>query len=388
MLGEIAAAQDRLTCWLVHSAAPVWARHGVDAHTGMFEEELTQQGAATSSARRARVQPRQWYALHVAQRLGAQLKTAVLDDAWRAFEHYYRREDGFYRTLVSPAGEVLDDSVLTYDQAFVLLALAQGEAPVTHTEGGAEVAATRLRDAMRATLAHPEGGFVAIRGGPPRFLSNPHMHLLEACLAWMTRGGDGGWESLAGEIVDLSLSRFRLQPHGAIGECFDAQWRPLAADVVEPGHQFEWSWLLGRWGAIARCSRSTSAARELAALGEKFGVDPARGIAVNGLNQALQITDAAARLWPQTERLKSALASLASQPEGVEWARLVIDSVEALERYLTTPLSGLWFDSLRADDRFESGPSPASSLYHIASAVDELDRVMTAVTDRALAVLP
>jgi len=146
--------------------------------------------------------------------------------------------------------------------------------------------------------------------------SNPHMHLLEAALAWIdaTNGAaQAPWIELAREIVGLCLTRFMDASTGAIREYFDYQWNAAAGDdgrIVEPGHQFEWAWLLMQWASSTHASPSErraclEAADRLVELGERWGVDAVRGVAINELWDDMTVKESAAKLWPQTERLKA-----------------------------------------------------------------------------------
>jgi mannose-6-phosphate isomerase len=203
------------------------------------------------------------------------------------------------------------------------------------------------------------------------------MHLFEAALAWEALDPDPAWSGLADEIATLALTRFIDVEGGFLREFFDAQWNPAAGaagEVVEPGHQFEWSWLLARWARLRGRSDALQAARRLYAVGAEHGVD-ARGVAFDELNPALAPARPTARLWPQTERIKAALlfAELADSPaERAEHEAEAASAGRALQLYLDTPLKGAWRDRLDPDGGFVDEPAPASSFYHIAAAVDAL----------------
>src|SRR6202012_3465870 len=125
-------------------------------------------------------------------------------------------------------------------------------------------AARDLLAVQIATRRHPGGGF--IETGKRPFLSNPHMHLLESALAWCDVAPDAAWETLAEEIVALCLSHLLDPDRGFIREYFDPLWNPLpgpAGHSVEPGHQFEWAWLLERWGRRHEHQDARRAARAL-----------------------------------------------------------------------------------------------------------------------------
>jgi mannose/cellobiose epimerase-like protein (N-acyl-D-glucosamine 2-epimerase family) len=189
------------------------------------------------------------------------------------------------------------------------------------------------------------------------------MHLLEAALAWDELDVDPVWTSLADELVGLARSRFVDSGGGFLREFFDADWRPAAGDAgrqVEPGHQFEWAWLLERWGRARGDETARTDARRLFQAGLR-GVDAARNVAVDGLWDDLTVRDARARLWPQTEHLKAALW-LGDDTQALRAAN-------GLARYLDVPARGAWRDKLGPDGLFVDEPAPASSFYHLLGAI-------------------
>ena len=203
------------------------------------------------------------------------------------------------------------------------------------------------------------------------------MHLFEASLAWVGRSDDPEWRTLADRIGRLALDRLIDGRSGLLREQFDADWAPaagLAGRLVEPGHQFEWAWLLLRWGG-PQPAVSSAAALRLIRLGEAYGLRD--GVAINAVLDDGSAHDASARLWPQTEWLKATI--LAAERTGEPgWWRSAGSAAEALLRFLDTGLPGLWRDRLGPDGRFVEEPAPASSFYHIVAAIAELARVLAA----------
>jgi mannose-6-phosphate isomerase len=191
------------------------------------------------------------------------------------------------------------------------------------------------------------------------------MHLFEAALAWEAADADAGWAALGDELAALALERFIDSATGALCEVFDAEWNRLRgeAGLIEPGHQFEWAWLLEQWGRARGDARAREAARRLFTVGRR-GFDAGRNTVANALHDDLSIRDAGARLWPQTEHLKAALVL------GDETAAL--QAANGLVAYLDTPARGVWRERMRADGSFIEEPSPATSLYHLFLAIREL----------------
>ena len=365
---EAQVGRDRLKRWLIEQAAPLWASTGWRSDDAVFLEAIGQDGQAVNRPFRGRVTPRQLYAFAVAERLGATLPDGLLTRGCETMVSRFQRPDGLFRTLVADDGAPLDDSVSLYDQAFVLLALAtlRGKAP------NAEETAVRLRHALIERLKYADGGFHEAIPPVAPLGSNPHMHLFESFLTWDEAGGDGDWRKLADEVASLALERFIDPTTGALREFFALDWTPApgkAGRLVEPGHQFEWAWLLLRWDV----ERAGEAAARLIEIGEAYGVDPSRGVAFNGLWDDLTAKDEIARLWPQTERLKANVSAAVMLNDPAGWQRAA-EAVSGLEAYLNTPVAGLWRDRMNPDGSFIEEPAPASSFYHIVCAIDVLDR--------------
>lgn len=362
---ELDALRQRLTAWMFDHALPLWRDVGIDPGSLAFQDTLDQCGRPMPTPRRARVQARQVYVFAWAGSRGWTGDWAgAARDGLDAFLARHRRPDGFFRTLASPEGAPLDDRVLTYDQAFGLFALAAAAAQLPDRRDLATEAATTLLKAMDARRL-PARGFSEIGAHP--YQSNAHMHLLEAALAWELISEAPAWRALADEVAGLALDRFIDPERGFLREHFEPDWSPAqGADgrIVEPGHQFEWAWLLDRWARRRGDARGRAAAARLYRIGADHGVDRARGAAVDRLTEDFAVLDPSARLWPQTERLRAAL--------WFDDQAGALDAARCLNRYIDTPIPGLWWDKLGPDDRFADEPASGSSLYHIVGAVDAL----------------
>jgi mannose-6-phosphate isomerase len=358
-----AEAKAWYAAWL-RDALKVWATLGADPANGGFREGLTVDGAAFDPHRRMRSQTRQVLVF---------AKAAVIDPAgpWaqvarRGFAFLSRRgrrPDGLFANSLTLEGEVLDPTPRLYEQAFALLALAAlHEADLDAETVAAEAAAL---GGKLAVFRHAAGGFAETGEHP--YQANAHMHLLEAALAWEPLAHDAPWAALADEIAELALARFIDGGSGALNEFFDAAWTPLVgeAGLLEPGHHFEWAWLLERWGARRSHASARAAAARLFELGLK-GVDEARQVAINSVWADFSPRDASARLWPQTEFLKAALRLGAGD-------RALI-AANGLRAYLETPVRGVWRDKLDTNGHFLAEPAPASSFYHLLLAIQELAR--------------
>jgi mannose/cellobiose epimerase-like protein (N-acyl-D-glucosamine 2-epimerase family) len=377
-LAQARQMQGRLLSWLIDDAYPVWATAGFDSSHRTFNERLIPDSTLPAEPRRARVQARQIYAYARAANLGWRGDARPLvEAALTFFRRHYQRDDGLFRTLVASDGAVLDDRVLLYDQAFALLALASCQEALGSTPqvvGWGVELRTRLMERLRRR----GGGFDS--GVPDRtpLLANPHMHLFEAARAWKAINADPAWSALADEICGIALAHFIDRETGALAELFDQRWQPLPdgtpGQAIEPGHQFEWAWLLLCQNPTAG-SPTREAAERLFEIGENHGVKG--GIAINALSADLRVKDPAARLWPQTERLKAACRLGALSGEERYWSS-ALGAAQGLWRFLDHGARGLWYDKIDREGKFVVEPAPASSFYHIICAIAEFGEALAA----------
>ncbi len=358
--------------WLRLRALPMWSTVGFDADGG-FRESLTLSGQATIGFRRSRVQTRQIYVYSQAGVLGWQGPwRSIVTAALARLRQSYLRPDGASRALIANDWTPLKDDASLYDQAFVLFALYAAKQAGLE-DAGLEADAARLRDHLLAG-AMANGAMVEIGDHP--YQSNAHMHLFEAALAWSEVSEDPAWRALADRIAGLARSTFIDARGGFLREFFGEDWTPVAGDdgrLVEPGHQFEWAWLLTRYGRTTGDETILATARRLYQIGRK-GVAHRPPIAVDAMNDDLTLRSRRARLWPQTEWLKAALILAEDAVDG-ERQPLLDDAaaaLRALKLYLTE--DGVWRDKRLPSGEFIDEPAPASSFYHIMVAFDQLAR--------------
>lgn len=338
----------------------------------MFAERLNLDGSpATGMNRRMRVQARQIYSFSAIGGLG-------WDGPWREVTARAadilvtrgRSEDGMFVHLFDADGRVINTALDLYDHAFGLFALAHAARRLDRPD------LCDIADGIRARMMsdwwRPQGGFWegALTPCPP-YRQNPHMHMFEAALINHQVTGKPAWRDLADRLADLFTSRFQDQATGAVMEYFDEDWKPLPGEdgrIVEPGHCLEWAWLfeVGFTGG-----RGVAISDGLAGFARRHGVDRERGIAINEVRLDGTVRDGGGRLWPQTERLKAAVARydrLRSDEEAAE----AVEAYRGLWLYLDMAVPGTWRDRLNADGTWVEEAAPTSSFYHIVCALSEL----------------
>jgi mannose/cellobiose epimerase-like protein (N-acyl-D-glucosamine 2-epimerase family) len=360
-------ACQRLLRWVREEAYPFWSTRGMCRTHGGFQESVNLNGEPLDVPRRGRVQPRQIFSFARAKRLGW---TGDADGAvahgLAYFLKHYKRPDGLFRTLVAQDGSPIDHSAVLYDQAFALLAFAS----TSKADEG-----ENLRAAIDRHLRRPGGGFYSQTAPGPPLQSNPHMHLLESSLASFRVTGTPAWGEIADEIGEIALKHFIDPASGALRENFDETWAPahgISGRIVEPGHQFEWAFLLLSWKGAER-EDVRRAARRLIDNAETHGVR--NGVAINSLLDDFSIHDGSARLWPQTERLRAAALAARLLGDAGYW-KMASEAAAGLMRYFDTPVPGIWQDQLLPDGQFRPVAVPAGNLYHIVGSIEALDELV------------
>lgn len=369
-------AQDA-RAWLFEHALPLWWERGFDRGSGCFHERMQLDGSPLILPRRIRVQARQTIVYARASRLGwpGPWRDAVEAGAKVLLTHALRA-DGGTRHLLASTGEVADERRDLYDFAFVLFALAEA-AQVLEGREDLLKAADSMLVWLEDTWRHPDGGYLEgeIVPVPPR-RQNPHMHVFEALLSLYEASGRSAHLDMASKVADLFRDKFFDHAKGAMPEYFDDAWRPEAGEsgrIVEPGHLFEWSWLLHRCARAGGHDLSHIAER-LRVHGEVYGVDHATGSVYDEVWIEGHTRSRTARLWPHTERLKANVARIERTYDPNAFAAAA-QSFDTLTTYFNTPVAGLWMERRTADGQFIDEAAPASSFYHIMFGLSELIRV-------------
>jgi mannose-6-phosphate isomerase len=286
------------------------------------------------------------------------------------------RPDGGFAHALAPDGSIADAHGDLYDIAFVLLALG-GYAAVS---GRQDILGTA--DAIGARLDRdPSGGFREAGQASGLRLQYPQMHLFEAFQLLARIAPGRGWEARADAIVDLAERRL-LQPEGCINEWYDGTWNAAEADGEperELGHQFEWAWLLYRYGLTSGASRATALADRLYAYGKSViatAVGASIGPLPNRIDKTGRARDALRPLWPLTELLRAACLAPPEKANG----EIAAAAVKTIFTHYMDCESGLWINTLNAEDTPDDRAVPSRLLYHIVPALITFSRDRTKVS--------
>ena len=285
--------------------------------------------------------------------------------------HFRDTEHGGWYFSIALDGSPKDKRKDLYGHAFLLFALAHFGRVFKSQQ--AFILARETDDVLQKHLKLDTGWYAYEASEdwqiPDRALrQNPHMHLLEAYLALAAHDQDDRWTQRLNELSQLTEEKLLDRDLCLIREYFDDAAAPCPENgaQVEPGHQFEWSWLIEELAAAVPVSDVlTSRRNDMFRWAEKYGLDSEHGGIFDQLTLNGEIQQDSKRLWPVTEYLKA----LASQPDlaPVQRQERLAETLGFLmEHYLN--YDGSWQEYLNRDLTTACDYLPASSLYHLMMA--------------------
>ncbi|BDV37710.1 AGE family epimerase/isomerase [Methylocystis bryophila] len=357
---------------------PFWAEAGFDRDGGVFRERLDFSGQDCPTVpRRAMVQARQIYVYSAADKDGVFRNGADLADrAMHSFLRLYLDDNdprAGFAFSIDATGNRVSQVRDSYTHAFALFSLASLY-QLTGEKRLLSAAELTLQFVDRHLVCKDHGGLLDRQPSPETVKrQNPLMHFLEACLALHEAAPDGPYLERAESVVRLFESRLLQWGIGALPEIFAADWSfdPAVAAYFEPGHHFEWIWLLDRFRRLG--GRAGAPAEErLWELALACGLD-ARGRCYDSVGLDRRPLERSTRLWPHTEGAKAGVARFAAgEAQGLSFCEQMLQSLNEL--FLAGPFAGGWIDRFDANLEPSVDHVPASSLYHLYGAFREVHR--------------
>jgi len=346
--------------WITATALPAWAARGFDERAGRFHERLDLSGAPVAVPYRAMVQARQIFVFaHAAEQgwmtEGANLAETAMASLLRDFATDEGDETHFAFAIHPATGSVCAEQRDAYAHAFILFALA-----ALHRLNGDQRLldkADRVIRFVERRLTDPQhGGLFDALPAPYEKRQNPHMHLLEAYLLLARTAPGCGYEARAAALV--SLFRRHFFRDGVLLEYFAPDWS-VTRPTWEPGHHFEWVWLLDEYRALT----GDQLQAEMDALYRSAthqGV-AASGLVIDALSSDGEVLARSHRIWPHSEAIKAA----ATRGE-----RELADAMAGglMRHFLDQPFAGGWIDHVSAEGAPLVDYVPASTLYHLVLA--------------------
>lgn len=271
-------------------------------------------------------------------------------------QHFHDAEHGGWFYSIDPQGAPQDRRKDLYTHAFIIFACAHYWAKIREPlvesvlNAALNVVAERFADQDGLYDAVLNEDWSTLNSGP---LQNPLMHLAEAFLATLEVRDDATTLPALDALAGVMQRRFVDSEHGVMLE------KPLGAvdNWYEPGHQFEWFFLLES-SAHLRGSELHRSLNTAFTQAQAQGVDAQTGAVAAALTIDGQPKDPTQRIWAQAEYLR-ALTLRAGSDEQVSRQLLALQ-----ERFLHA--SG-WHECLDVDGKVSRSDMPSTTPYHLAT---------------------
>ena len=370
---------ERFVEWGHSHALPFWEERAWDKRSGGFLESLSFDGLPISGdTRRVRTQARQVFVFARAHLEGWCDGRDLALEGYGLLERRAKAPDGNpgWVHRLTDSGEVADPVRDLYDHAFILL--AQAWMYRLTGDGYFQAGAQDVLAFLDERFAHEAGGYRETLGGAelPR-RQNPHMHLFECLLAWHQVTGDSAYLERADRIAALLSRAFLDQSEGWLGEYFESDLTPAAGaagQLVEPGHEFEWVWLLADYRE-AGGQMTNSVSDRLYDHAAHLGPNQSQGFVQSSISASGERVEGGSRTWVQTEWLRATLArGRAGYPGAVEASETAAEQL--MKWHLDPAIPGGWIDQVDADGLRVADRMPASTLYHLLGAVIDAKRTL------------
>jgi mannose/cellobiose epimerase-like protein (N-acyl-D-glucosamine 2-epimerase family) len=338
---------------------PLWQGPGWNADMALPYEALDAKHQPLPAQRyRAMACARQLYlfASLIGQVPAAEERAAAL---FRSLQrHFHDAEHGGWFYSIDPHGAPLDQRKDLYTHAFILFACAhywdKVREPLVESvlNAALEVIARRFATGDGLYEACLDRDWSTLQTGP---LQNPLMHLAEAFLATLSVREDLAAQRALAELCTAMQKGFIDPKHGVLME------KPLGAvdNWFEPGHQFEWYFLLESSDLLRGSKLHTSLERAFA-FTEQLGVDQQTGAvrAMLDLGPNGGSRDATQRIWAQAEYLRA----LTLRPDS---EATVLRQLQALQK--SSLHAGGWYECRDEHGEVSRRDMPSTTPYHLAT---------------------
>lgn len=298
---------------------------------------------------------------------------------------YKAQGPGAWLFALDDSGRPADRTLDLYGHAFAMFALANyGRATGDNRARDLGVATAKfVNSQFRKDVSAGFTEALGIDGKPLDVLRRheSHMHFLEGCLFAYESWGDDIFKTLADEMVSLFFTHF-FAP-GYLSEFFTTDLKPapdLQRNVVicEPGHYYEWIWLLKKHAAMhGEPARYDATCLQLLDWANTHGWDSEYGGIYDELEIDGTIVTDTKRLWPYTEALKAnammldVVADKAATKERIAEMTLLFRKAYMHER-------GFWTEWLNRDLSPVLDYMPATTPYHVYFGIMEARAALAA----------
>ncbi|UVJ44522.1 AGE family epimerase/isomerase [Pseudomonas sp. LS1212] len=277
--------------------------------------------------------------------------------------HFHDAEHGGWFYSIDAQGKPLDRRKDLYTHAFIIFACAHYWAKVREPlaesvhNAALSVVAERFSSNDGLYEASLAQDWSSLDSGP---LQNPLMHLAEAFLATLAVREDARVEAALQALASAMQARFIDPEHGVMLE----KPRGAVDNWFEPGHQFEWFYLLESSDLLKGSALHQSLSRAFT-YAEQCGVDNHRVLAM--LDSDGTVRNATQRIWAQAEYLRALTLRADSQGQ-------VLQQLRTLQQHFLH--GGGWYECLDAKGAVSRSDMPSTTPYHLATCYIGLEAAL------------
>jgi len=275
--------------------------------------------------------------------------------------HFHDAEHGGWFYSIDPHGAPLDQRKDLYTHAVIIFACAHYWAKVREPlvesvlNAALQVVLEQFSTGNGLYEASLDQDWSSLGSGP---LQNPLMHLAEAFLATLSVREDPTVQSALLALTDGMQQHFIEPVHNVMLE----KPRGAVDNWFEPGHQFEWLFLLASSPLLRGTALHGSLDRAFG-FAEQVGVDPQTGAVCGMLAPDGTLRDGTQRIWAQGEYLRA----LTLRPEGAERVQRQLLALQ--QRFLYT---GGWYECRDGQGNVSREDMPSTTPYHLATCYSGL----------------
>ncbi|MGE8326007.1 AGE family epimerase/isomerase [Pseudomonas urmiensis] len=361
-LPELTTRLARFRQHFVERIVPLWQGPGWNAELALPYEALDAQHQPLPVQRyRAMAVARQLYLFssRIEQPGAAERAATLLRSLQR---HFHDAEHGGWFYSIDAAGQPLDRRKDLYTHAFIVFACAHywgkvRESLVESTLNAAlEIVAERFARADGLYEASLAEDWSDLGSGP---LQNPQMHLAEAFLQTLQVRDDPAVQQALLQLCEALQTHFIEPEQGLMLE----KPRGAVDNWFEPGHQFEWFYLLDTSPLLRDSPLHASISRAFG-YAEQHGVKDSAVLAM--LDVEGKVIDPTQRIWAKAEYLRALALRAGSDGK-------LLEQLVALEEQFLH--AGGWNECLDASGTVSRHDMPSTTPYHLATCLEGLQRL-------------
>lgn len=299
---------------------------------------------------------------------------------------FHVMDTGGWRFSVTDSGAPKDNIYDLYTMSFVIFSFAHYYRATQDEEAHtlAVQALKFIRDKFRLNglPGYAEALDENLKPLPAMRRQNPHMHLLEACLFAADIWQEAEFKETSDEMIALFLNHFYDPEKNALYEWYtdDLKPHPLKGHIVEPGHYYEWIWLLKKHAEQQGDKHFYNRlCFKLLDWANDYGWDKEFGGIYDEVDINGQVITATKRIWPFTEALKAnALMLIKDRPiENKARKERIASMVEIFkDKYIDE--RGFWTERLNRDLTPLTDYMPGTTPYHVYFGIMETREILRA----------